>query len=341
MLKLTRYALAAIAVAGLAAHPATAQKADDFYQHGRQVTVYVGFGPGAGYDIWAHFIARHIGRKIDGNPVFVIKNMPGAGSITAANFLYNVAPKDGSVIGTFSRNLPAQALIRKKGVKYDARKFGYIGSPYIASRVCVALASAGARTIADLQKKQVIMGGSGPSTAPSFVPRLINELLGTKFKVVEGYQSAAQLHLAMERGEVSGVCQSFATIRNLDPSWLKTGKLLPLFNLESKRNPELNGAPSIFEYVKKPDDRQTLQFIMSSTELGIPFAAPPGIPASRLAVLRKAFDATMNDPKFKEEAARQNLEVVPTEGAELNRLVDDLYKIPEPIIKRARALMGG
>ena len=339
--KNARHALLAIGLIALSACPAAAQRADDFYQRTKQVTIYVGFGPGSGYDVWAHFIARHLGRHIDGQPVFIIKNMPGAGSLTAANFLFNVAPKDGTAIGTFSRNLPAQALIRKKGVKFDPREFGYVGSPYVASRVCVALASAGARTIAELQQKQVIMGGSGPSTAPSFVPRLINELLGTKFKVVEGYNSAAELHLAMERGEVSGVCQSFATIRNFDPAWLKSGKLLPLFNLESKRNPQLNGAPSIFEYVKKPDDRQTLQFIMSSTELGIPFAAPPGIPAARLAVLRKAFDATMKDPKFNEEAARQNLEVVPTEGAELKTLVDDLYKIPEPIIKRARALMGG
>jgi len=339
--KKTRYALLAVALIGLAAGRAATAQTDDFYQRTKQVTVYVGFGPGSGYDVWAHFIARHIGRHLAGNPTFVIKNMPGAGSLTAANFLYNVAPKDGAAIGTFSRNLPAQALIRRKGVKFDPREFGYIGSPYIASRVCVALASTNVRTIEDLRQHQVIMGGSGPATAPSFVPRLVNELLGTRFKVVEGYQSAADLHLAMERGEVSGVCQSFATIRNLDPNWLKSGKLRVLFNLESKRNPQLDGAPSIFEYVKKPDDRQTLQFIMSSTELGIPFATPPGIPQARLAVLRKAFDDTMKDPEFNREAARQNLEVVPTEGAELKTLVNDLYKIPEPIIKRARALMGG
>jgi tripartite-type tricarboxylate transporter receptor subunit TctC len=330
-----------MAVIGLMAHSAAAEDAGDFYRDNKQVTLYVGFGPGSGYDVWAHAIARHLGRHLAGNPVFVVRNMPGAGSVVAANFLYNVAPKDGSAIGTFSRNLPAQALIGRKGVKYDPRHFGWIGSPYIASRVCVVLASTNVRTIEDLRKHQVIMGGTGPSTAPSFVPRLLNELLGTKFKVVEGYRGAADMHLAMERGETSGVCESYATISNQDPAWKKSGKLRVLFNMESKRNPELNGTPTIFEFVKDPDKRQILHFIMSSTELGVPFVTPPGIPAGRLAALRKAFAETMTDPVFLRETAKQNLEVIPTAGADQAAQIEELYRVPKPIIERARVLMGG
>lgn len=333
-------AISAIAMIAAATHSAAAQSTEDFYRQNKQITIYVGFGPGSGYDRWTRTVAHHMGKHIPGNPHFIIKNMPGAGSLVAANYVYNVAPKDGSALGAFSRNLPAQALIGRKGVKYDPRKFGWIGSPTIASRVCAVMAATKITSVDHVLNKEVIMGGTGPATAPSFIPVVLNTLLGTKFKVVEGYRSSEEVHLAMERGEVSGICQSAAAINKLHPEWVKSGKLRILFNLETTRNPQLNGAPSIFEYIKDKDNKQTLQFITSSTELGRPLVAPPGLPQARLAALRAAFDATMKDPAFLKVTARQKMVVIPKSGAELAALVNALYTIPQATVKKARALMA-
>jgi len=317
-----------------------AQGGDDFYRNNSQITVYVGFGPGSGYDQWTRTVARHMSRHLAGTPNMIIKNMPGAGSLVAANYVYNVAPKDGTALGAFSRNLPAQALIGRKGVKYDPRKFGWIGSPTLPGRVCAVMAESKVSTVDDVLNKQVMMGGTGPSTAPSFVPVVLNTLLGSKFKVVEGYRSSEDVHLAMERGEVSGICQSMATIRKLHADWVTSGKLRILFNMETRRNPDLKGVPSIFEYIKDKNNYQTLQFITSSTEFGRPIVAPPGLPQTRLQMLRDAFDATMKDPAFLKDTARQKMEVVATSGVDLATLVTKLYEIPDPIIKRARSLMA-
>ena len=320
--------------------PATAQNTEDFYRLHKQITIYVGFGPGSGYDQWARTVAHHIGKHIPGNPNLIIKNMPGAGSLVAANYVYNVAPKDGTALGAFSRNLPAQALIGRKGVKYDPRKFGWIGTPTIAGRVCAVLAATKISSINDVLTKQVMMGGTGPSTAPSFIPVVLNSLLGTKFKVIEGYRSSEDVHLAMERGEVSGICQSAAAINKLSSDWVKSGKLRILFNLETTRNPQLKGVPSIFESIKDEDNKKTLLFITSSTELGRPLVGPPGLPRARLAALRAAFDATMKDPAFLKVAERQKMEVIPKSGTELAALVTELYKISPTVVKKARALMA-
>lgn len=328
------------AVASGLCAPVSAQDAEAFYQQNKVVTITVGFGPGSGYDVRARLIARHLNRHIPGNPTIIVKNQPGAGSLVAANHLYNIAPKDGTTIGTFSRNLPSQALIGRKGVRFDPRQFGWIGSPEVSSRVCAVMADTGVRSLDDAREKQVMMGGMGPATAPSFVPRVLNELLGTKFNVVEGYNGAADINLAMQRGEVSGTCQSYSTIRDMDPDGLKSGKRIILFNMESKRNPKLPDVPSIFEHVDDREKRQVFQFMMAASELGYPYTAPPGLPKARLAALRKAFDDTMRDEVFVREAERQKLNVEGTTGSELSDLVNSLYEIPAPVVKKAQTLMG-
>ncbi len=328
-----------VAVIAISTHPSLAQSAGDFYRQNKQITIFVGFGPGSGYDMWTRFVARHMTRHISGKPNIIIKNMPGAGSLIAANYVYNVVPKDGTALGAFSRNLPAQALIGRKGVKFDPQKFGWIGSPTIASRVCAVLADTKVRTVDDARRIQVMMGGTGPASAPSFMPAVLNKLLGTKFKVIEGYRSSEEVHLAMERGEVSGICQSLAAIRKLNGAWVKSGKIRILFNMETRRNPQLTGVPSIFEFIKDKENRHTLQFITSSTEFGRPLVLPPGVPKGRLDTLRQAFDATMKDTAFLNEAVRLRMDVVATSGVQLTAMVEGLYRIPASVVKKARALM--
>jgi len=338
--KTTLGALLAVSLIVLSTHPLQAQSTEDFYRRNKQITIFVGFGPGSGYDVWTRLVARHMIRQIPGEPNIIIKNMPGAGSLTAANYVYNVATKDGTALGAFSRNLPGQALIGRKGVKFDPRKFGWIGSPTIASRVCAVLSKTKVRSVDDARKTQVMMGGTGPASAPSFMPVVLNRLVGTKFKVIEGYRSSEEVHLAMERGEVSGICQSLAAIQKLSADMLKDGRIQILFNMETRRNPQLSGVPSVFEFIKDSDSKHTLQFITSSTEFGRPLVAPPGLTTARLDALRRAFDATMKDPAFLSEAGRLKMEVVPTSGAELSAMVDELYRIPESVVKKARALMA-
>ncbi|MFM1814601.1 MAG: hypothetical protein RLZ98_1296 [Pseudomonadota bacterium] len=340
MPKRTLFAAAALAMLPISQAGAQADDTASFYRANSQITMIVGFGPGSGYDRWARFIARYMPKYIPGNPTFIVKNMPGAGSVIAINHLANVAPKDGSVIAVFTRNAPSQALLGRSGIKFDPRTLGWIGSPTVPSRVCALLADSGVASVEELRKKEVPVGGTGPATAPSFLPIVLNRLAGTKFKVVEGYRSSEEVHLALERKEVFGICQSFPSIYMLNPEWVNSGKLRVLFNMESKRNPKLKGVPTIFEYMTDKKDKQILQFISSSTEFGRPFAAPPGLPAARLAALRQAFDATMQDEAFIKEAAKQGMDVSPRTGAELEQLVTELYEIPKPVQDEARALMG-
>lgn len=338
--KVLHAAAVSVAVLGLSSYEAAADDAEAFYKQNKLITLTVGFGPGSGYDVWARLVARHMANHVPGAPKIIVKNQPGAGSLVAANHLYNVAPKDGTVIGTFSRNLPSQALIGQKGVRFDPRQFGWIGSPETSSRVCAVAAGDKVRAFKDVRAHEVLMGGMGPATAPSFVPRVLNELMGTKFKVIEGYHGAADINLAMQRGEVNGICQSYATVRNLNPEWIKSGKMVFLFNMETRRNPQIGGVPSIFEFVENAETRQVLQFMAANTELGYPFAAPPGVPAERLAALRAAFDRAVANETFRKEAERQKLDVQPTSGADLAAAVRGLYEIPDSVVKKAQSLMA-
>lgn len=267
--------------------------------------------------------------------------MPGAGSLTMANYLYNVAPKDGTVIGSFSRNLPSQVIIGLPNANLDPRKSGYVGSPELPVRICVALASSGVATVEQLRRTEVIMGGTGITTVPTFMPPLINKLAGSRFKVIDGYKSADDVYLAMERSEVQDICQGYAPIMAWLGDGIRAGRINFLFNFEERRDPLLNGAPSIFEFIDSEEDRQMLRFINSSTELRRPYAAPPGIPADRLRLLRDAFEATVKDAGFLRDARKLELHITLITGEGLEKLVNDLYNIPKPIVDRANALISG
>ena len=317
---------------------ASAQTVEEFYKRNGIVTFLTGFGPGTGYDIWARAISVHIGKFLPGSPTFVVKNMPGAGSLTLANHLFNNAPKAGTVIGMFSRNIPAQVMLGLNNAMLDPREFTWIGSPESSIRICAVMTSAGIGSVEDLMMKEAVMGGSG--SASSFMPVVMNQIAETKFKVIDGYQSAAEIYLAMQRGEVDGICGTYESVSRDAANLLKEGKLKILFNTEAKRSSLLKGAPSIQEYVKDARNRQLLNFINSSTELGRPIAAPPNLPADRTAALRKAFKDTMADPAFIRDAEKQTLDIDVTSGEEIAGLIRNLYEIPKDIVDEANKLMG-
>lgn len=322
-----------------AAASAAAQGVEQFYRSNNQIRMLIGFNAGDGYDVWGRLLGRHMGRHIPGNPSFVAQNMPGAGSVNVGNYLYDVAPRDGSVMGTFSRNLPSQALVGLQGIRFDPRRFGWVGSTEISSRVCIVNAKLPVRTIEDLKTRETVMGGTGLGSAPSFLPVVINEVLGTRFKVIHGYRGASDVLLAMEKGEAEGMCQSYSSLLTTRPHWFADGTVRILFNTESQRNPRLPDVPSIYEFIKDAEARQIMTYFTSSTDFGRPFVVPPGVPPERLRALRAAFDATVKDPAFLEEADKQKLEVTPKSGAELQALVDELFQTPKHLIDKAVALV--
>jgi tripartite-type tricarboxylate transporter receptor subunit TctC len=316
---------------------AQAQSVGDFYR-GKQIKFIVSFDSGTDYDQWTRLIARHLGDHLEGHPTFVVQNLGSAGGVLATNNLYNVAPADGTVIGMIGRNLPYFALVQEKNARYDPVKFNWIGSPELTNRVCTAFQSSAVHKAEDLFTHQLLVGGSGAASAVSTTPVLLSRLLGMKFKLVEGYPSPVQVLMAMERGEVEGLCQTLPGILNGRPGWVEQGKIRILFNME--RTPVARfGAPSIFSFTKTEEQRRIIALYSSSIELGRPIVAPPGVPAERVAALRRAFEATMADPALIEEAHKQKLEVNVVTGEHLATLVSDLMTTPPAIIARMKDLL--
>ncbi len=322
----------------ISVHEARTQSSEQFYRN-RSIELISASGSGSTYTTWARIVGRYMQQYIPGKPTIVVKTMPGGGGITAANYLFNVAPKDGTSFATISRNLPFTAFLGNKSAKYDPRKFNWIGSVEATVRTCAVMASAGVRTVDDLRHKQVTVGGTGAGSGQSFLPLVVNHLVGTKFKVVEGYRSADDIHLAIERGEVSGICGLHdSTVRRFGDK-IRSGQMIVLFNLERQRNPELDGVPSIAEFITDPEMKKIFAFISSPTEMGRPFVAPPGVPSNRLVALKAAFDRTVQDPNFRRDVAKLQLKLQVTTGEQLARIVAELYETPASVVKKAIALM--
>jgi tripartite-type tricarboxylate transporter receptor subunit TctC len=323
----------------LLATPAAAQSVADFYR-GKQIELIIATDSGSIYDTWARIMARHMPKHMPGNPTFVGKNMPGAGHIRAASYSFNVAPKDGSSIVTFSHNIPASYMLGNPGIKFDVSKFQWIGSPDLPSRLCVIHPQAKVQKAADIFQHEVIAAGAGAGGGISQTPRLLAGLLGMKFRLIDGYKGTPDGLLAMERREVDAVCATAEGVENARPTWIAEGKLRVLFNMERKPVPEFK-APSIFEFAKTDEDRQILGFYGSTMEFGFPLAAPPGVPKDRLIALRRAHDAAVKDPDFLKEVAKARMASTPVTGEELQQRMDELTVTPRNVIKRASALLGG
>ena len=322
----------------LIAMPAAGQSVESFYK-GNQIRLIIGSTPGGDYDLWSRIIGRYMTQYIPGQPTIVPQNMPGGGTIVAANHLYNIAAKDGSVFGVFSRNLPGQAVLNMPNIKFDPVKFGYLGSPELPSRICLALSTSAVKSAEDLFTKELMVGGSGAGTAPSFMPTVLNKVVGMKFKVIEGYGGTNEIVLAMERGEVEGICQGYAAFSTTKPTWVKEGKVRILFNLERTTFPFLPGVPSIFQYVKTEEERQVLSFITIGAEIGRPYVTPPGVPAERLKALQDAFAKALKDPALLDETKKQGLDVTFRSGPELHDLIKRMYETPKDVLAKAAAVM--
>jgi tripartite-type tricarboxylate transporter receptor subunit TctC len=329
-------AVLSLAVMLAAIDASHAQSAADFFR-GKTLTMLVSTTNAGDYDMWARMVGRYMTKHLPGNPVFITSNMPGAGGIRAANYLYNVAPKDGTMIGIIGRNLAYDALVKHDGVAYDPTKFNWLGTPEITSRVCVAMKGVPVQRPQDLFDKELIVGGAGSGTSVAVTPVLLRNLLGMKFKVVDGYNGSSNVVLAMERGEVQGICQTISALRTARPGWIESGRMVVLFNLERTPIAGLN-APSVFAFAKTQEEKQILALYGSNIDLGRPFVTPPGVPADRVEALRAAFDAALADPEFLAEAEKRKLEVTPVKGETLKTLVDELMVTPPDFVKKLETL---
>ena len=332
-------ALGAAACLALAAAPAAGQSTAAFYQ-GSTVTMLVGSGAGGGYDTYSRVLARHMSRHIPGNPNIIVKNMPGGGSIKAANHLYNVSPKDGSVFAAVFNTLPLQPLVRKKGLKFEIRKFNWVGSIGKHQNICVTWHANPIKSFDQAKSRQVVVAATGASGNAAVYPKIFNEVLGTKFKVVTGYK-ASGARLAVQRGEADGICgMSYQTLLASNPAWVLDKQINILAQIGLKPHPALKGVPMVLDMVKKPADRDILTFLMIPQEMGRPYVAPPGVPQDRLAALRGAFMATMKDAGFLKDAERTRLKVEPIDHAEMAGLVEQLHAMPAATVARAGKLLA-
>jgi tripartite-type tricarboxylate transporter receptor subunit TctC len=306
---------------------------------GKTVNLIIGFGPGGGYDIWGRLVAGHIGQHFPGNPAVVAQNMPGGGSYRAASYIYNQAPKDGSTFAIIARDAALGPLTGQAGALFDATKFSWIGTPATETNICIAYHNAPVQTAQDLLQKELIVGDTGPGTGTHSYPKALNAIVGAKFKLVGGYPSSADVFLAMERGEVQGICESLDSVKARRPDWISSGTVKVLFQGGAKPNPELKGVPFVVDLAQRPDDKQAIEFLYIGQGIGRPFVAPPGLPPDRLKMLRDAFDATMKDPAFIAEAKLRKFDLSPEEGAHLQALIDKAYATPRPIIERIATLI--
>jgi tripartite-type tricarboxylate transporter receptor subunit TctC len=339
--RLLGLALAGLCVAGWALYGpqgASAQPAADFYR-GKQITMLVASVAGGGYDTYARTLARHMSRHIPGNTVIVPKNVPGAAGLTGASMLYNNAAPDGLTIGAFTNGIGLDPLFKKYPGRFEPLKFVWLGSIGKLMNICVTWHTSPVKTIQQAQRQQVIVAASAATSNSVMMPKITNALLATKFKVVAGYADN-DVTLAMEKGEVEGVCGlSYTTLKAAHPDWFRDRKINLLLQIGLTKFPDIPDVPSAIDLVSDPETKKVLELILTRQETGRPFAAPPGVPADRVALLRQAFDATMKDPAFLADAKRLEMEVDPLTGAEVEALLRKAYSAPPDIIARAAPLI--
>jgi tripartite-type tricarboxylate transporter receptor subunit TctC len=323
----------------LAATTARGQDVADFYRN-RTLDIVVGTGPGGGYDANARLLARHIGKHIPGNPTVVVTNMPGGGGITATNWLYNVALKTGAVIGTFSNAMLTQPLIGADSVKFESTKLNWVGSLSREDGVCIASRASGVTTFEEFRRRNPVVGATAPGTTTNLFPTLVNKLLDVPLRLITGYADGSQIVLALQRGEVEAVCQTWSSLKIAHPDIVPSGAATPVLSIGLGANPELANLPAITDLARTDEQRAILRIVLAPTAAGRPFAAPPGAPPERVAALRRAFDETTSDPAFIEDARRLRVEVSPTGGAEMDALMRDIHSSAPALIERTRMLLG-
>jgi tripartite-type tricarboxylate transporter receptor subunit TctC len=334
----TRQGVFAAVIIAAAFLAAPAQGAD-FYA-GKTIDFIVGGDAGGGYDIYARTLARHMGRYIPGNPAIVVKNMPGAGSGRAAAFLASVAPKDGTTIaGLFPGTIIASLLEDRGQTLYDPTKFIYIASAESGTRTCATFQHSKTKTFDDALRQKTIMGASQAGASTTDYTNMLRRTAGAQFELVTGYKGTADLLLAMERGEIEGICGwDWSSVKSQRSDWLRDNKLNVLVQMSLEPDAELTrrGIAEVWKYIKTDDDRKAVELVLSQQVFGRPYVAPPGTPAEQVNTLRAAFAATMKDKAFLEDAERTRIAISPSGGEKIQQLVERLYAMPKNIVERAK-----
>jgi tripartite-type tricarboxylate transporter receptor subunit TctC len=324
--------LCAAALLCAAPAPAMADEIADFYR-GKRLTLVIGYGTGGGYDLYARMLGRFIGDHIPGKPSIVAQNMPGAGSRGAANWLYNIAPKDGTVIATLSQSTPVDQALGQTGIQFDVRKFNWIGNLVLVNNLLFVSAKSGVATIEQAKARMLAIGATGASSPSVLYPQVSNNLLGTTFRIVTGYPGGGDLNIAVERGEVDGRgSDSWASLKSTHPDWLRDHRINILFQVGTRREPDLADVPLWSELAQTDEQRQILEILSGDVTVGRPILTAPGVPPGRVEALRQAFDATLKDPQFLEAARQANMDFRPIGGAELQGVVNKIADAPPGII---------
>ena len=337
MLKLRRAGLLALLSCALAPG-AAAQTSEEFFK-GKTITVYIGFSPGGSYDFFGKLVARHIGKHVPGAPSAVPSSMPGAGSFTAANWLFAIAPKDGTAIGIVSQTMAIEELLGNTAVKFKAAQFNWIGRATNIVEITYVGEKSKARTFADARIHEIPVAGTGPGSPSVGYPLILNALAGAKFKIIGGFRGSTEGMLAVERGEVDGALTSWQTMKVTRRAEYEQGKLRVLVQYAPKREPDLPNVPAVVELAGNDADRALLDFYASGGEVGRSFLAPPGVPPDRVTALRRAFDATMKDKEFIADVDKAKAEFNPMTGEELQTLITQTAGVPAPVIERMRKLL--
>ena len=334
-----RAALATIALMAFAPVCANADPVADFYR-GKQISLTLSAGAGGGYASYAYAFAPYFAKHIPGAPGIVVQNMPGAGGLRAMQYFASVAPKDGTVLGLVHSSVPFAPLYKIKGANFDPRAMQWIGSVNATDAICVSWTASGVATWDDLLRKPFIVGGTGAGSQMETMPAMINKLFGTNMRVISGYTGGADVYLAMERGEVQGRCGGLvSSINSTRPDWFASRKVSVPIVVAMHRNALFPDAPSLGELAHDEKTKQILRLILAPLDMDRPILAPPGVPVERVAALRKAFDAAMNDPAFIAEATKEKLEIKEVSGEAVQATIEDAFGLPPDVIKAAEAAM--
>lgn len=325
----------------LTALAARAETSQDFYR-GKTLKVIVGYAPGGGFDAYARLLADHLPRHLADAPTVIVQSMPGAASVNAANYIYRVAPQDGTVLGIPNHAMPMNAFVwREVGDGMDVTRFNWIGRLDTIDVVNAAWHTAGVNSIEDVKRRELILGGTSPTGNSVMQPNALNRLIGTKFKVVQGYKGTAEQYIAMERGETQGVGNAiWSQLKRSHPEWIRDRKLIPLYQDGFERSPDLPDVPAIVELAKNDEDRKVLRLLASTSAVGRSFYVGPQVPSERVDALRTAFMAMARDPAFKAAADQLTIVLNPLGGTELQAMIAEFGSYPDAFLERTRKLVG-
>jgi tripartite-type tricarboxylate transporter receptor subunit TctC len=308
---------------------------------GETIEILVGTGVGSTYDAYARLLADYMPKHLPGKPTMIVKNQPGAGGARATSYLYNVAPKDGTVLGVVQQNLPLFQVLSPGQANFDMGKMNWIGVLTDISSVIAVSGATGVKDIAGAKSKEIAMGTTGRGSETYQIPTLMNELLGTKFKTISGYKSVSDMDLAIERGELQGRGGSLLSWTSRKPDWIRDGKIKFIVQIGLERDKELpDSVPLLADLAPDAQTRKMLELVSSAGAVGRSLVAPPGVPAGRVAALRAAFDATVADPEFIAANTKRNMPINPTSGAKVQKIVEDTVSAPPEVAQRLRKLLG-